>query len=236
MANTIVLYDVLVSSSPSSPTENGVWSRLSNSGPTAPAVWNAAIDFSAQTFGYYEYRYTVNYSNGYCESNAEVGVNWSEHTPPGNDTCNTAVFISFPHASGIVGHYGETNQNTCPGPAFEYSNVIPTPSIWGSGNTDFNGDVWYKVVYTATGPTLPLSMIMTVDGTPYGTLGIDNPLAAWYMDSNCGASAAIEAVYSGTQQAVMVADDLFTSNHTFYIRVCSYQNTSGLFDIDINVI
>ena len=229
MANTIVLYDILVGSSPYPPTVGGVWTNLTGSGPAAPLTYNASIDFSAQTFGFYEYEYAI--ANGNCNSVATVGVDWQAHTIAANDNCNTARVIPCPYTTDPMTLEEQTNETSCPGPKFTM-NAIGVPAIWGAG--PFDGDAWFKVTYNPalSGGLMPTDLIVTIDGGAYGSSGIHQPMLALY--NNCAMNVCSDV--GAVQDVWCTWGGSFNTLFTLSIRVSSASNTAGLFDVTLRLI
>ena len=152
--SAIVLYNSLDNA-----TASGTWTRVSASGPAAPATYNASIDFVSTAPGSYIYKYTVTSSGVTDEST--VTVVWQGLAPNRvNDTCATAFDIVGTNVSDksfeiIV---EDDNLDDCPNAKVpSIPSPLDYPTEWNQGT--YSGDLWYKCIV----PSRPAPYLLTID-------------------------------------------------------------------------
>lgn len=235
MALVITPYTELDNNMQGTPTTGGTWMYVGSGStgaaplpPNPPATYNGTLDFTGVDPGTYPYQYTV--APGTCKAghSAILTIEKKNYTAVSNDTCATALNISFPATGSTNSRIEETNNQTCPGQAYPTDSGVAIPAQWGSG--PFRGDMWYKVSYTASA-TPPISMTIEIDGTPY-TDGITQPLIAVY--DACGGTL-VDAASTANNKVSLMFDSIFGASFTYYIRVACHIGNEGKFDVNISV-
>jgi hypothetical protein len=113
--------------------------------------------------------------------------------------------------------------------------AVDLPIEWDPIEVD--RDLWYLVTFDPTYPLVPIiSCSFTVDGGPYGTSGVTEPLLAIYSD--CGGPGSLivaEVPQAGSKSVNIILTDIYTTFHSFYLRVASTAQNAGEFDIALTV-
>ena len=228
MATTITPYDEL-----GGLTTGGTWTRISASGPAAPAVYNDPLDFTGQPNGAYIYRYTV--TSGSTTHKADVTINWTGTlAAPYNNVCTGARPLGVP---GVVPFIVENNipfynDEQCElGYEAPTDSLVAKPASWGAG--PFGGeDTWYILYVPAH--TSTYSVGVTVDGSAYGSEGVYQPCLQIYtglVTDTCSSYSLAHSTSVGTDQSVTGFVVMGPTAGLIWVRVVSY--TAGKFDITI---
>lgn len=219
-----------------SSTPGGTWTSSDDPNaplfPLPPVDYDDPIDFTGSKAGTVTYTYTV--TNGDCTDSKSIQYTVRAFTPIPNNTCATATVLAFPYGGGTGGVDNQNLSCSCPGNLKPTMSVTPVPAGWGTSSL-YKADLWYRFQYTSTYfPTgQPSSMTISVDGTPYGTQGIKEPVIAVY--SNCDTFFRSAVGEANLQQADLIITDVFTSDFTYYIRVSAREGDEGKFNISITV-
>lgn len=218
-------------------TPGGTWTSsddpLAPLFPLPPATYDGSINFSTSKLGTVTYTYTV--TNGDCSDSKSIQYTVRNHTPVSNDTCATARVLAFPYSGGTGGVDNQDLRCNCPGHYAPTLSATTLPAGWGNPDL-YKADLWYKVQYDAPyagGIGLPIAMTLSVDGVPYSTNGIKEPVIAMYSD--CDTLEAIETGEANLQQVDLIVTDIFTSSFTKYIRVSAREGDEGKFNMTITV-
>lgn len=215
-------------------TTGGTWGGPASCGapplpPCAPGVYNGsiAIDAAGITPGDYTYTYTV--TDGVATDIKTITYPVTTTTTVENDLCTGAETVAFPSAGGVVILTDQYNEERCPGHADPTTSGIAIPTEWGADTKA--GDLWYKINYVPpTNGFEPISAIISVDGEPYGTSGMVEPMFAIYSDCS---GTLVEASHGDDQLASLIISGVFDSAFTYYLRVCSRDVDKGTYNIKI---
>ena len=218
-------------------TEDGTWSYVSNPtpAPTLPVLFDDDLVFDDTTnpFGTYILKYTVDNSAlvGICTDNEvedEKTFTYefqNTYIAP-NDECVGSISVPFPY-SGTSQSLNRTNANNCPGAYYTVSASVPA----GWGTNTWAGDAWFKIIYSAPSGALPLALHIYVDGSPFGTAGINLPHIAVYETTSTCPGTLVDFNVSVNQEANVTVSDLFATSTVFYLRVGCPLGNAGLFNI-----
>lgn len=218
----INLWSQLVAQSGFTPQATGTWTRVSTSGPQAPASYNADISFANVASGTYIYRYTV--ANGPCTSEADVTVVWTLIPARANDECINALPLPLPFT--YEGGFYQTDNLTFGGQCPNYAAATASanaPAQWGAGTFV---DLWYSVALPPHDQDYQFSV--TIDGQQYGQGGVISPRIALYSACN----TLLEAATPVSGQNTNITRTI-TAPQTLIIRVGRTSTSPNNFSIII---
>lgn len=219
------------------PTAGGTWSTTETTGaaplpPAAPALYDDDMDFDGVAVGSYTYLYTVS-SAGCDDDESTLTVTISKAMPVKNDECSGARVMVFPYNGGTSILYDQTLAAECPGTTAPTLSITALPTVWTG--IDVGVDIWYKVTFDETYPIVPIiATSFTVDGSPYGSEGIVEPLLAIYSDC-AGTLIEADVPQGGAQEINITLTDIFSTAQTFYLRVSCPDGYEGKFDVTLTV-
>lgn len=233
MPSTIVLFDQLTGAE-----TGGTWSRISASGPAAPALYDDSIDFAGEDVGYYTYRYTV--TDSIVTDTADVVVYWQGDAPARvNGECADSTLITGTMYPPFVVSTTDNNSGSC-GPKGQQVPSIsedPVPTNWNQGT--YTGDLWYSFILPAQASTYTL--IFELSGTPFGSSGIYGPAMAVYvsaLDGECGDKVIAGSIAgNGGSQRVSITVVVPANTERYVrIRVASLDDSTGSFNLSVTAI
>lgn len=205
-------------------TTGGTWSYVSGPStyPTAPATYDAEIDFSSYDPGYYTYRYTV--TSGGQTSTMDITIHWQgDGVAPANDACAGARNIT-----GILTCPGTTSLNIstakdCAGQVSAPTDSgVTEPSEWTLSS--YSGDIWFKI----TPPVCSSDYQLNIDIAGQGTSSDAKGVAVEVLIGTCGSLTSIAAASANSNEtAIGVQVNVpHNTSQSYFIRVVAY--TGGL--------
>ena len=223
----INLFTELAAQSGYTPQTGGTWAKVSGPGPSAPGTYNGTVNFTGTTTGNTIYTYTVTQDT--CTDIATVTVQWANTGVRVNDECTGVITILVTTIGGVVSIQDQRFDGVCPTfPASTPSN--DPPSNWGAGTFD---DLWYRI------PVPPnkddYTMIIEIDGLPYGSDGVFSPLIAAY--TSCDVADLEESNVPTVGQNAAIAFTISDPHPVpyYYIRVGRNTTSTGGYRFDINI-
>lgn len=221
-------------------TTGGTWSYTGSGStgvaplpPDPPALYDDELDFDGVAAGTYTYKYTVS-EVGCDDAETTLTINVFKAIPVKNDECSTPRIMVFPYNGGTSITYNQTLDSDCPGTTAPTLSAIDLPTEWDG--IDVGVDIWYKVTFDPTYPPVPIiACSFTVDGNPYGTEGVLEPLLAIYSDCNAVDLIEAEVPQGGTKEINITLTDMFTTAQTFLLRVACPEGYEGNFDLTLTV-
>ncbi len=223
----INLFTELAAQSGYTPQTTGTWAKLSGPGPSAPGTYNGKVNFTGTTTGTTVYSYSVTQDT--CDVTGLVTVNWTNTGARVNDECSGAINILVTTVGGVVSLQDQRFDGLCP----TYPAATPSddpPANWGSITVD---DLWYRI------PVPPnkddYTMIIEIDGLPYGSDGVFSPLIAAY--TSCDVADLVEANVPTANANAAIAFSISDPHPDpfYYIRVGRNQASTNGYRFDINI-
>lgn len=226
MSSIVNLYSQLQNARP-----YGTWSRISNTGPNAPIIYDGPVDFATYSAGTYVYRYTVQVNS--VIDTADVSVTWQGVAPTRvNDICDNSKFIPEMSIPGNTVTIADNNVSLCPlYKAPTIPNPIDYPAIWNQGI--YTGDLWYYFVPDSRDTIYTVSI--KVDSDAYVNAASGFGIQVFTSSTNdCDVKVAIGAQAVAADATSIKFSTLIAPGYAPYIffRVVSIE--PGDFDITVN--